>query len=71
MQLTQEQKSIVETETPILELCEIPDLSKYSEAEKRELLRPIEEDLNILYVAATRAQKNLQLNFDLAMYLGR
>ena len=71
MQLTQEQKSIVETEAPIFELCEIPDLSKYSEAEKRELLRPIEEDLNMLYAAATPAQKNLQLNFDRAMYLGR
>jgi|GEM_PF-2656481 ATP-dependent exoDNAse (exonuclease V) beta subunit len=71
MQLKQEQKSIVEIEAPILEPCEIPDLSKYSEAEKRELLRPTEEDLNILYVAATRAQKNLQLNFDLPMYLGR
>lgn len=39
MQLTQEQKSIVETEAPIL--------------------------------VVTRAQKKLQLNFDLAMYLGR
>lgn len=61
----------VQLDDDFIELCEIPELSKYSEAEKRELLRSIEEDLNILYVAATRAQKNLQLNFDLAMYLGR
>ncbi|WP_020562973.1 hypothetical protein [Methylosarcina fibrata] len=29
------------------------------------------EALNILSVAATRAQKKLQLNFDLAMSLGK
>ncbi len=61
----------VQLDEDFIELCEIPDLSKCSEAEKREFLRPIEEDLNILYVATTRAQKNLQLNFDLAMYMGR
>lgn len=61
----------VQLDDDFIELCEIPALSKISEPERYELLRPIEEDLNILYVAATRAQRILQLNFDLAMYMGR
>lgn len=63
--------SNVQLDNDFIELCDIPDLSKYSDIEKQEILRPIGEELNILYVAATRAQKILQLNFDLAMYLGR
>lgn len=61
----------VQLDGDFIELCDIPNLSKYSEIERREMLKPINEELNILYVAATRAQKKLQLNFDLAMYLGR
>lgn len=55
----------VQLDEDFIKLGDIPDLSKYSAAEKRERLRPIEEELNIHYVAATRAQKKLQLNADL------
>jgi superfamily I DNA/RNA helicase len=37
--------------------------------EAKSVLKEVEEDLNILYVAATRAKKVLQPNFDLYNYL--
>jgi len=52
-----------------IELCELPDFSKLNPIEAKSVLKEIEEELNILYVAATRSKKVLQLNFDLYNYL--
>jgi ATP-dependent exoDNAse (exonuclease V) beta subunit len=42
-----------------------------SEIDRIETLKKINEDINILYVAVTRAKKVLQLNLDLMAYLHR
>jgi len=61
----------VQIDNDFIELCEIPDLSKVSEIDRIETLKKINEDINILYVAVTRAKKVLQLNLDLMAYLHR
>jgi len=61
----------VQIDNDFIELCEIPDLSKLNEIDRLETLKKINEDLNILYVAVTRAKKVLQLNLDLMTYLRR
>lgn len=61
----------VQLDDDYIELCEIQDMSKLNEQARNEELKKISEDLNILYVAITRAQKTLQLNFDLLSYLSR
>ena len=59
----------VQLDDDFIELCEIPDMTKLDAIGKAEVLKEISEELNILYVAATRAQKVLQPNFDLTMFL--
>lgn len=59
----------IQLDDDYIELCEIKDMSKLDEQAKIEAIRLISEELNILYVAATRAQKTLQLNSDLFAYL--
>ncbi|MGZ8238106.1 MAG: UvrD-helicase domain-containing protein [Methylobacter sp.] len=59
----------VQVSDDYIELCELPDMSRLNAAAKAKALKLIAEELNILYVAVTRAQKVLQLNFDLLMYL--
>jgi F-box protein 18 (helicase) len=59
----------VQLDDDFIELCEIPEMTKLDAIGKAEVLKEISEELNILYVAATRAQKVLQPNFDLTMFL--
>jgi F-box protein 18 (helicase) len=59
----------VQLDNDFIELCEIPDMTKLDAIGKVEVLKEISEELNILYVAATRAQKVLQPNFDLTLFL--
>ena len=54
-----------------IELCAVPKLDGLSVEEKRAVILPIVEEINVLYVAATRARRTLQLNADLERYLGQ
>jgi superfamily I DNA/RNA helicase len=54
-----------------VELCEIPKLDGLLLEEKRAVIAPMVEDINVLYVAATRARRMLQLNRDLELFLSR
>jgi len=54
-----------------IELCRIPKLAGLSAEEKKAVLSPRIEDINVLYVAATRARRILQPNTDLEIYLSQ